>query len=177
MARIPTRTIEENMEGEFHVSRFIIAYKFILGLVELLSGTGLILWGGNAFRLYQTTISQELSEDPHDFLAHLTERVVPSLFAQHTTLAVYLIVLGAAKLAGAIGLIYRKNWGVDLLVGLTMVMAPFQVVQLILHPAILDFVYMIVGLLIALYLINFQPKAWVSRLGARVKLQLEKIRG
>jgi uncharacterized membrane protein len=175
MARISTRTIEENVEAEYHVSWAIIAYKLILGVIEFISGMGLIFWSENAFRLYQTVVSQELSEDPHDFLAHLTERVVPSLFTQHTTLAAYLIVLGAAKLAGAIGLIYRKNWGVDLLVGLTVVMFPFQVVNIILHPAVLDFIYLVVGILIALYLINFKPRAWISKMGYQAKAQLEKI--
>ncbi|MCL4562087.1 MAG: DUF2127 domain-containing protein [Chloroflexi bacterium] len=177
MPRISARTIEENLETEFHVSRIIIAYKFLLGLVEFFSGIGLIIWGGSAFRLYQMFISQELTEDPHDLLAQLTERIVPSLFAQHTSLAAYLIVLGAAKLAGAIGLIYQKNWGVDLLVGLTVVMFPFQIVSLILHPIISDLIYLVVGLLIALYLVNFKPKAWISRMWYRGKTQLEKIRG
>ena len=51
----------------------------------------------------------------------------------------------------------------DLLVSLTVLMLPFQVVSLFLHPSIPDLVYLVAGLLIALYLVNFKPKAWVSR--------------
>ncbi len=177
MARISPRTIEQNLEAEYHVSWAIVAYKFLLGLFELVSGAVLFFWGGSAYRLYQVSITRELSEDPHDFLASLTERVVPSLFAHHTYLAVYLVVLGAAKLAGAIGLVFQQNWGVDLLVGLTVVMFPFQLVSLILHPAIMDFVYLVVGLLIALYLINFKPGAWVSKMLDRARTHLVKSRG
>jgi uncharacterized membrane protein (DUF2068 family) len=86
-------------------------------------------------------------------------------------------MLGSAKLAGAIGLIYQKNWGVDLLVGLTVVLFPFQVVNIILHPAVLDVIYLVVGLLIALYLIQFKPRAWISKMGYQAKAQLGKIWG
>jgi uncharacterized membrane protein len=176
MGHYSVHTVEENLEAEFHVSWLIIAYKFLFGLVEFLSGAALLGWGENAFRLYQALVSRELTEDPHDLIVNLAQRVVPSLFALHTSLAAYLIVLGAAKVAGAIGLIFRKNWGVDLLVGLTVIMFPFQVVNLIMHPSIPELVYLVVGLLIALYLINFQPKAWVSKMGGLAKIQLEKIR-
>ncbi len=177
MAGRSLQSIEENAEAEFHVSKIIIAYKFFLGLVEFFSGVGLVVWGARALTVYQKYLTQELIEDPHDVLAHLTEKVVPSLFAQHGYLAAYLILLGAAKLAGAIGLIYQKNWGVDLLVSMTLLMFPFQVAGLILHPAIMDLVYIVVGLVIALYLIEFKPKAWISKMAFRARDQLAKIQG
>ncbi len=176
MAHISARAIEENLETEFHVSRLIIAYKFVLGLVESFSGIALVVWGQSAYALYQTFIAQELTEDPHDILANLTEKILPSLMAQHTSLAAYLMILGVAKLAGAVGLIYQQNWGVDLLVSLTVVMLPFQVVSLALHPAVFDIIYLLVGLLIALYLVNFKPRAWVSRIWNLALSQVEKIR-
>ncbi len=175
MAHSTDHTIDAPLEEEFHVSWAVIVYKFLLGLVEFVSGTGLLIWGNNAFRLYQAFMLREMTEDPHDVLARLTQRVVPSLFAQHTTLAFYLIVLGAAKLAGAVGLINRKNWGVDLLVSLTVILFPFQVASIFLHPSIPDTVYLVVGLLIALYLVDFKPKAWFARMGGLVKTRLEKI--
>ena len=171
----PSNTaVEGRLETEYHVSRVIIVYKFLLGLVEFISGAGLVLWGRDAFRWYQAFMLRELTEDPHDVLARLTLRIVPDLLAQHTALAIYLIVLGAAKIAGAIGLVYQKNWGVDLLVSLTVLMFPFQAINLILHPSIPDLVYLVAGLLIALYLVNFKPKAWVSRTYEHAKDWLEK---
>jgi uncharacterized membrane protein (DUF2068 family) len=103
--------------------------------------------------------------------------VIPNLFYHHTYLAATLVLLGAAKLAGAIGLINQKNWGVDLLVGLTVLMFPFQLVNLLLHPALLDLIYFLVGLLIALYLINFKPKAWVSKMAYLARKRLETLKG
>lgn len=155
---------EQEIEKEFHVSVYIIAYKFILGLFEFAAGVAVAFFGSSLYHLYQASVVKELTEDPHDVLARLSEAIVPNVLTHHGYVVISLIVLGVAKMAGAIGLIYKQNWGVDLLVSLTVVMAPFQIVSLILHPHIFDLLYFLVGLLIALYLIEFKPKAWISRL-------------
>ncbi len=155
---------EEQIEKELHVSIYIVVYKFLLGLVELAAGLAIAFFGTRIYQAYQTSLVKELSEDPHDMLARLSESVVPNVLTHNTFVIIYLIVLGLAKMAGAVGVVYKQNWGVDLLVVLTFVMTPFQIVNLIFHPSAIDLVQLIVGLLIALYLIEFRPKAWVSRL-------------
>jgi len=154
---------EELIEKEFHVSVYILVYKFMLGIIEFLVGLAIALFGTKIYTVYQTSLIKELSEDPHDLLARISENFVPNVLTHSTYIVVYLIVLGLAKILGAIGLIYKQNWGVDLLVGLTILMAPFQIVNLIMHPNLFDLIYLINGLLIALYLIEFRPKAWISR--------------
>ena len=154
---------EERVENKFHVSSYIVAYKFVLGLSEFAAGLTISVFGSRIYQIYQASLFKELSEDPHDFLARLSESVVPNILTHNTYVVIYLLVLGLAKMVGAIGLIYKQNWGVDLLVALTILMFPFQVVNLILHPHIFDLIYLVVGLFIALYLIEFKPKAWVSR--------------
>ncbi len=156
-------TREQQLEQELHVSIYIVIYKFILGLVELASGLALVFFGERIYRVVQASLLKELSEDPHDILARLAETIVPNVLTHGGFVVISLVVLGVAKIAGAIGLVYKQNWGVDLLVGLTMIMAPFQIVNLILHPHIFDLLYFVVGLLIALYLIEFKPAAWISR--------------
>ncbi len=155
---------EQEIEKEYHVSVYIIAYKFFLGLIEFAAGVAVAFYGASLYQLYQASVIKELSEDPHDVLARLSEIIVPNVLTHHGYVVISLIVLGVAKIAGAAGLIYKQNWGVDLLVSLTAIMAPFQIVSLILHPHIFDMIYFVAGLLIALYLIEFKPKAWISRL-------------
>jgi uncharacterized membrane protein (DUF2068 family) len=155
---------EQEIEKEFHVSVYIIAYKFLLGVIEFAAGVAVAFYGSSLYHLYQASVVKELTEDPHDVLARLSETIVPNLLTHHSYVMISLLVLGVAKMAGAIGLMYKQNWGVDLLVSLTVIMAPFQIVSLILHPHIFDVIYFVVGLLIALYLIQFKPKAWISRL-------------
>ncbi len=154
---------EAELEDHYHVSIYIVVYKLILGISEFLLGIAIALFGPQIYRSYQFILLSELSEDPHDLLARLSQAVVPNVLTHNTFVLVSLIVLGLAKIAGAIGLTYHQNWGVDLLVGLTVLMAPFQIIELILHPRAFDFAYLVVGLLIALYLVEFRPKAWVSR--------------
>lgn len=154
---------EEELENEFHVSVYIIVYKFMLGFFESAAGLAIALFGSRLYGLIQTSLLKELSEDPHDLLARISENIVPHVLTHNTYIVLYLMILGIAKMLGAIGLIYRKNWGVDLLVGLTILMAPFQIVNMVLHPNVFDMIYFSVGILIALYLVEFRPGAWVSR--------------
>ncbi len=155
---------EQEIESEFHVSIYIIVYKFLLGAFEFGTGVTIAFFGSRIFQFYQASLLKELSEDPHDVLARLSENIVPNVLTHNSAVVIYLLVLGLAKMIGAAGLVYKQNWGVDLLVVLTILMAPFQIVSLVLHPHILDLMYLVVGLLIALYLIEFKPKAWISRM-------------
>ncbi len=165
---------EQEIENEFHVSIYIVVYKFLLGLFESASGVMLAFFGARLYRYYEASLLKELSEDPHDVLARLSESVVPNVLTHNNYVVIYLLVLGLAKMIGAIGLIYKQNWGVDLLVVLTILMAPFQVVSLIIHPSFFDLLYLVVGLLIALYLIEFKPRAWISRMLLKTPLARSK---
>ena len=164
-----THLPEEQIEKTYHVSWYIIAYKLLFGLTEFLLGLGIAFFGKTALFWYRFYATQELSEDPHDLLVHITAGIIPNLLAHHTFLVFYLLVLGSAKIAGAIGLIYKQHWGVDLLVGITILMLPFQLVQLIRHPSVFDCLYITIGLFIALYLINFRPDEWASRMAKHIK--------
>jgi uncharacterized membrane protein len=161
---------EAKIEKEFHVSVYIIVYKFGLGLLEFLFGFTLWFFGQKIYQIYRSGILSELSEDPHDLLANLSQKIVPNLLTHNGFIIIYLLILGSAKIAGAVGLIYKENWGVDLLVGLTAVMAPFQIVSLIIRPNIFELLYFVVGLFIALYLVEFKPKAWISRILQKLTL-------
>ena len=156
-------TDEAAIEQKYHVSIYIVIYKLILGIIEFALGIIVALFGSEIYQSIQTSLLRELSEDPHDLLARLAESLVPNVLTHSTFVVLSLMILGAAKIAGAIGLIYKRNWGVDLLVCLTIVLAPFQIVSLILHPRLFDTLYLLVGFVIALYLMEFRPKAWISR--------------
>ena len=161
--------IEQHIEEEFHVSWYIIAYKFIFGLAEAVLGIGIAFFGKTAIIWYRAYSRAELSEEPHSLLVRLTRGIIPTVLAHHTFLVFYLLLLGLTKIAGAIGLMYKQNWGVDLLVALTIIMFPFQCIQLVTHPSIADFLYIFIGLFIALYLVNFKPRQWTRRVVKRIR--------
>lgn len=162
---------EEQIENKYHVSWYIIAYKLFFGLLEFILGLAITFFGRSALIWYRAYAARELFEDPHDLLVHLTKSIVPNVLAHHTFLALYLILLGGAKIAGAIGLMYKQHWGVDLLVGFTLIMLPFQLVRLAIHPSLPDFLYIGIGLFIAMYLVNFRPHEWAISVAKKVKRQ------
>lgn len=149
------------------VAWYVVAYKLIFGLLEVLAGLGLLFFSRQAMVWYRTVVVAELSEDPHDLLALVSSKILPTILTHHTYLVVYLLALGGAKVAGAVGLFFGRNWGVDLLVGLTIAMFPFQTVELFLHPSIMNFLYISTGMLIALYLVEWRPHIWARRLAIR----------
>jgi uncharacterized membrane protein len=156
--------LRSHWQQDVYVTWYVIIYKLALGLVEFTSGLALAVFGHRALIWYGVVLSRELSEDPHDLLAGLSMKVVPSLLSHNNYLVLYLLILGSAKIAGAVGLIYHRNWGVDLLVSLTALMFPFQLVDLVRHPSLVKFLYILAGLLIALYLIDFRPRRWATDL-------------
>src|SRR5258708_3150279 len=103
--------VEKHLEKDFHVSCYIIFYKFSFGLIELLLGLGIALFGRQTMHWYQSIATRELSEDPHDLLVHISASFIPNILTHNTYLIIYLILLGAVKIAGSIGLLYKKNWG------------------------------------------------------------------
>ena len=155
---------EEAIEKKYHVSIYVLIYEFVVGFFELLAGLAMAFFGSQIYEYYRMSLIKELSEDPPDVLAYASEKIVPGLLTHNAYIILYLVVLGLGKVVGAIGLYYKQNWGVDLLVVLIILMAPFQVYELIARPNLAGLLALIGALLIALYLVEFRPAAWVSRI-------------
>ena len=158
----------EREEESSIASGYIVAYKLILGTIESISGIMILVFGKRATAFYRIYVARELSEDPHDLFVRLTTRLVPFLITHQVYFEITLLLFGLVKIAGAIGLLYRRHWGVDLIVGLTVIMFPFQTVELIRSPSIFTFLYIALGLIISLYLVHFEPQHWVHRMHRRI---------
>ena len=156
------------LEQELHVSWYIIIYKFILGVLEFLLGIGIIIFGKQVVTIYENFKAQELLEDPHDLLIMLVEKISPILSKNHGYIILLLLFLGVVKIIGSVGLMYRKHWGLDLLVILTMAILPFQFYNLVVSFSFGKLVYFIIDVLIALYLVEFQPKEYFQTFKKRI---------
>ncbi len=159
----------KNLEKEYHISRYIIAYKFILGLFEVILGLGIIVYGKKIYTLYINFRNSEVLEDPHDLLARTLERIVPYLLAHQGYVIFILLLLGVTKIVGCIGLWQRKHWGLDILIVITIGLLPFEISALVLHPNLTKISFFIINLFIALYLVNFNPKGYFTNLKQRIK--------
>lgn len=158
----------QDLEKEYHVSRYIIVYKFILGLFETFLGIGTIIFGRRIYEIYLNFRNSELLEDPHDVLVVIAQSIIPYLFAHRYYVVLILLLLGITKLAGAVGLWYRKHWGLDILVAVTILLLPFESYYLIIHPSFPKIAYFLINLLIALYLVNFNPKGYFINFKSRM---------
>lgn len=159
----------KDLEKELHVSRFIIFYKFILGVFELLLGLGIIFFGTRVYALYQGFVAQQLFEDPHDLLGTVLESIVPYLFEHKGYVILILVILGLVKMVGAAALWYRRHWGLDLLIGLTLSLLPFEGYNLLVQPSLIKLAFFLINILISLYLVNFAPKQYFYNLKHRIK--------
>lgn len=158
----------QELEKEFHVSRYIIAYKFILGFLETLLGVGTLIFGKIMYDVYLNFKNTEALEEPHDLLVFLTEKIVPYLFAHRGYVVLILLLLGLTKMVGSIGLWYRKHWGLDILIIVTIGLLPFESYYLIIHPSFSKIAYFLINLFIALYLVNFNPKGYFVNFKRRI---------
>ncbi len=160
---------EDKIEvDEITIARYIIVYKFLLGLFETVLGVAMIIYGKTIFDLYVNFRNSELLEDPHDYLAMLVEKIVPYLLMHRGWVVFILLLLGITKMAGAVGLWYRKQWGLDILIVVTIALLPFEIYALVTHPSLTKTVYFIVNLFIALYLVKFNPKGYFTHLKKRI---------
>lgn len=160
---------KKNIEQEYHVSQVIIVYKFVLGFFELILGLGILFGGKQILDLYENFKSQEILEDPRDLFITVIEKLLPIILHHQTFIILALIALGVVKMIGSIGLWYRKHWGLDLLVGLTIILLPFELYQLFPKPSLLKLSYFLINILIALYLVEFKPKDYFAKFKNRVK--------
>lgn len=165
------KSIEDNLEEEYHISAIIIIYKFILGVIELLLAFGLVFGGRQMLDLYLYIRYEELLENSHETIAFVLEKTIPYLFEHQAYIVFLLASIGLAKIFGSIGLWQRKHWGLDLLVAVTLILLPVDTVNLIRHPTPSEFAFFIINILIALYLVNFNPSHYFTHLKKRTKFR------
>ncbi len=147
-------------KAKIPISNYIIAYKFSLGVFETLLGIAIILFGKQAVMVYEAFKSRELLEDPHDLLIQILQSLIPYLLTHRGLIVLILFGLGFIKIFGAIGLWYGKHWGLDLLVGLTFLVLPFDLYYLIINPSLPKLSFFLINMFIAFYLIQFEPRKY-----------------
>lgn len=104
---------------------FLIGFKLLSGSAEIGAGILLLILGPSALEhLLRLASREELREDPADRLLALLQNRLPELWAHKHYFVAGLLVLGAIKIIGAVGLILRKPWGYYILVIVMLVLIP-----------------------------------------------------
>ena len=85
--------------------------KGLDGLFELVGGILLIVVSPETINHLAKMITQhELSQDPHDFIAHRLLRLTANLHNTQLFGAIYLLTHGLVKIVLVIGLLRREHW-------------------------------------------------------------------
>ena len=151
-------------KSDLQVSYLIIIYEFLLGLVEVILGLGILIIGDNVVLAYQALQHSDFLSERNDLLADILDSVIPYLTTHKLGISLLLLAFGAVKISSAIGLWLKKEWGKHLLVGLLVVLIPFDLFGLVTHPDIFEVGYLVIDVLIILYLIEFSPKEYLEDL-------------
>jgi uncharacterized membrane protein (DUF2068 family) len=126
----------------------IVGYKIVKGILELLGGVMLLLWGSAGFA---EEIRRHLTEA---WSVALAERLVQASTAQNL-----FVVVAAVTIDGALALIEgwalhrRYPWSRWLVVGATSIFLPFEVVMLTHHPSAGRALLLLLNLLVVVYLL------------------------
>lgn len=164
--------INLEQEVEKDVSSIVIAYKFALGILELLVGFGILFFGNQVFVYYLKLTSSEFFDTPHDLLADFLQTIIPYIFNHKVYVVSLLILIGLVKIVSCIAYWMGKKWGKDLLVLLLLVFVPFDLSKLILHFSASESAYLILDVFVIFALTNFKPLSYFRlRLGQHRKKQ------
>ena len=88
-----------------------LVLKGLDGLLELIGGILLLVISPDTLNHFAERVTQhELSQDPHDFLAHHLLRLTSNLHHTQTFGALYLLTHGIVKLVIVVGLLRREHW-------------------------------------------------------------------
>ena len=114
-----------------------VILKGLNGLLELISGTLLLLFPPSAIERFIVGLTQnELSKDPHDFIATHLRQAAGSLSANAALFAaIYLLAHGVIKGVLVYGLLRDQFWAFPWAIGVFAAFAVYQIYRYFVEPS------------------------------------------
>ncbi len=137
---------------EEKVSRVLVLYEFLLGVIETILGTGILLYGRRLFLLYLDLRDEELLVHPNAILIKMAESIIPGLFERRFYVVGFLLFLGIVKIVASWGMWKGKVWGITLISILIFCLLPFEIVTILMHFTLAKLFYIVLNVTIILYL-------------------------
>lgn len=104
----PEAPSDDALDKMFNVT---LVLKGLDGLLELVGGVLLLVVSPAALNhLAQQLTQHELTQDPHDFLAHHLLKLTSNLHHTQAFGALYLLTHGLVKVVIVVGLLRREHW-------------------------------------------------------------------
>lgn len=141
----------------------IVSFKLVSGAAELVGGLALLILPPSLLKvIFSLASAEELREDPDDPFVLFIQHRLPQLLGTKHLIALGLILLGAVKIVGAVGLLRRRPWGYKLLVILLIALLPFDAYHLVNKGSALSLGLFVANALVLGLLLLF-GKALVAR--------------
>lgn len=134
----------------------LVAYKFLVGITEVCIGAAFGLFGKQFLRFYEFFELSHAREDPNLYIRTI-ERAIPFLLDHSTYVVVFFLTFGTAKIIGAVGLWFERMWAIHLMIILSAMMLPFEIIDFLRRPSIFLVFYIAANFAIVIYLLHFNP--------------------
>lgn len=135
----------------------VILYELVAGILELILGSGLALFGRSILKIIDNLRNSGIIANSPAVVAGTIERLIPYLFEYRAYLALFLIALGLGKIVSGIGLYHKREWARHLLVALLLASLPLDGVSLIRHFSLLKILYLSINVAIIAYMAKLKP--------------------
>ena len=128
-------TPQDRLDRLFQIG--IIA-KGLNGLAELVGGLMLVFETPTGIRHLAVVLTQgELSEDPHDLVAHYLLHTANGLTGSAVIFGgIYLLLHGAVKVVLVTALLLNKLWAYPCMIVVLLIFIGYQVYRISLHPSV-----------------------------------------
>lgn len=114
-----------------------IVLKGVDGLVEVIGGILLLTVSPNSLNTLAVRLTRaELSQDPHDFVAHHLLRLTADLHHTQTFGAIYLLSHGAVKIVLVVALLRQQRWAYPAMLAFLIIFIGYQAYRMIDSPSI-----------------------------------------
>lgn len=114
-----------------------IILKGVDGVIEVIGGILLLVVSTDSLNTLAVRLTRaELSQDPHDFIAHHLLRLTADLHHTQTFGAIYLLSHGAVKIVLVAALLRQQRWAYPAMLVFLVVFIGYQCYRMVYTPSI-----------------------------------------
>ncbi len=151
---------------DYKLAKFLVYFKGIFGIIELIIGIGLLIVGPKALNKYMLWLVEfEPFDKPNKVIDITTQFIADHILGSlHTLIALYMIVHGLVFIAVVIALVHKKLWAFPTAGIILSLFIIYQIYRLTLTFSLILLIFTLIDITIIFFL-KYEYK--------RVKLELK----
>jgi uncharacterized membrane protein len=139
---------------DYKIARFLVYFKGIFGIIELIIGIGLLLVGPKALNKYMLWLVEfEPFDKPSRIMDSTTQFIADHVLGSlHTLIALYMIVHGLVFIAVVIALVHKKLWAFPTAGIILTLFIVYQIYRLALAFSLILLIFTLIDIAIMFFL-------------------------